>query len=80
MTDCVIAADGLSYERAAITSWLQHSNASPVTGKLLPHTRLLPNVLLRSATTITSMAVLLPERVFLDCGSLLDITLITATE
>ena len=49
MTDCVIAADGLSYERAAITSWLQHSNASPVTGELLPHTRLVPNELLRSA-------------------------------
>ena len=48
MTDCVIAADGLSYERAAITSWLQHSNVSPITGKPLLHQRLVPNILLRN--------------------------------
>ena len=52
MADCVIAADGLSYERAAITDWLQHNTVSPVTGKPLPHKRLLPNVLLRSAITL----------------------------
>ena len=49
MLDCVIAADGLSYERAAIASCLQHSDVSPVTGKPLQHKRLVPNVLLRQA-------------------------------
>ena len=49
MVDCVIAADGLSYEREAITSWLQHSSASPVTGQPLQHKRFMPNMLLRNA-------------------------------
>ena len=48
LTDCVIAADGWSYERAAITSWLQHSSVSPVTRKPLMHKRLVPNILLRN--------------------------------
>lgn len=52
MVDCVIAADGMSYERGAISSWLQHSSASPVTGQTLPHKRLLPNVLLRAAISM----------------------------
>lgn len=49
MVDCVIAADGHSYERAAITHWLQHSATSPVTGHPLQHKRLVPNVWVRSA-------------------------------
>ena len=53
MTDCVIAADGYSYERSAIASWLQHSMASPVTGHPLHHTRLVPNVLLRQAMAMS---------------------------
>ena len=49
MTDCVIAEDGYSYERSAITAWLLHNKASPVTGKPLQHLRLLPNVWLKQA-------------------------------
>ena len=48
MTDCVIAADGYSYERAAITSWLQGSNHSPVTGEGLPNKCLICNINLRA--------------------------------
>lgn len=49
MTDGVIAKGGYSYERAAITSWLQRNCISPVTGKPLQHKRLLPNVWLKQA-------------------------------
>ena len=47
MTDCVIAADGYSYERAAITSWLQTSQQSPVTGQALSHKHVLRNINLK---------------------------------
>ena len=43
----VIAADGHSYEKAALQDWLQHSNASPVTGILLPHNHVAANITLR---------------------------------
>ena len=49
MVDPVIAADGHTYERTAIQHWLQSSSLSPVTGDKLPHTRLVPNVLVKSA-------------------------------
>ena len=49
MTYNVIAEDGYRYERAAITRWLQHNRNSPVTGKLLQHKHLLPNVWLKQA-------------------------------
>ena len=49
MQDPVIAGDGHTYERAAIQHWLQGSSLSPVTGDKLPHTRLVPNVLVKSA-------------------------------
>ena len=52
MAECVIAADGYSYERAAITSWLQHSDASPVTGQPLQRTCLVLNFLLKQAMTV----------------------------
>ena len=52
MVDCVIAADGVSYERAAITSWMQRSSASPVTGQLLLHKHLLPNITLKNAISM----------------------------
>ena len=52
MVDCVIAADGVSYERVAITSWLQHSSASPVTGQLLLHKHLLPSITFKSAISM----------------------------
>ncbi|KAL3142061.1 hypothetical protein ABBQ32_004689 [Trebouxia sp. C0010 RCD-2024] len=49
MVDPVIAGDGHTYERTAIQHWLQGSSLSPVTGDKLPHTRLVPNVLAKSA-------------------------------
>ena len=44
----VIAADGHTYERVAMESWLQTCQragqlTSPVTGAALPHAGLLPN-------------------------------------
>ncbi|KAL3163244.1 hypothetical protein ABBQ32_009644 [Trebouxia sp. C0010 RCD-2024] len=49
MVDPVIAGDGHTYERSAIQHWLQGSSLSPVTRDKLPHTRLVPNVLVKSA-------------------------------
>lgn len=49
MMDPVIATDGHTYERTAIQHWLQGSSLSPVTGNELSHTRLVPNVLVKSA-------------------------------
>ena len=48
MIDCVIAADGYSHERDAITSWLESSNKSPMTGKDSSNTRLHLNSRLRA--------------------------------
>lgn len=47
MVDPVIAADGYTYERAAIQCVLQKSATSPVTGCTLPHKQIMPNVALR---------------------------------
>ena len=49
MVEPVIAADGHTYERAALEAWLLHNFTSPVTGDFLAHTRIVPNVLIRSA-------------------------------
>ena len=49
LLDPVIAADGHTYERSAIQQWLQGSSNSPVTADKLSHTRLVPNVLVKSA-------------------------------
>lgn len=49
MSDPVIAADGQSYERAAISKWLLSSDKSPLTGLKLSATTLIPNHALRSA-------------------------------
>ena len=49
MGDPVSCADGHSYDRAAITRWLQDHNTSPKTGMPLEHTNLVPNHALRSA-------------------------------
>lgn len=48
MKEPVIAADGHTYERKAVQEWLQHHKTSPVTGCVLAHIRLIPNVLIRS--------------------------------
>jgi hypothetical protein len=47
MVDPVIAADGFSYEREAITKWLQTSRVSPMTGAELSHRQVVPNHALR---------------------------------
>ncbi len=44
MQDPVIAADGHTYERDAMTTWLQQHHISPVAGQLLKHTRLVSNL------------------------------------
>jgi hypothetical protein len=48
MRDPVVAADGFSYERAAIEQWLQKSNASPKTGLELEHRFLTSNRTLKT--------------------------------
>ena len=45
----VIAADGHTYEKAALVLWLHANNTSPVTGKTLAHNRIVPNLSARSA-------------------------------
>ena len=48
MRDPVIAADGHSYEREAITQWFTTSMLSPKTGLRLPSSNLIPNIALRN--------------------------------
>lgn len=47
--DPVVAADGHTYERAAITRWLLNNNTSPLTGVQLAHKDLVPNYMLLSS-------------------------------
>ncbi len=47
MVDPIIAADGHTYERAAMQSWLKRHCTSPVTGAALAHANLVPNVVIR---------------------------------
>ena len=49
MTDPMVAADGHTYERAAIAAWLQRHTTSPVTKQPLPHIRIFPNQAARAA-------------------------------
>lgn len=48
MSEPVIAADGYTYERAALQNWLQHSVLSPVTRQIMEHSRFLPNTAIKS--------------------------------
>lgn len=49
MQEVLVAADGESYERAAIFTWLsQHEAVSPTTGLALEHTKLVSNLALRN--------------------------------
>lgn len=48
MRDPVMCADGHTYDRIAIESWLLTHDTSPLTNKTLPHTHLLPNHALRN--------------------------------
>lgn len=49
MEEPVIAADGHTYEMSAMKLWLQQNDTSPATHLPLPHKRLVPNVVIRSA-------------------------------
>jgi hypothetical protein len=49
MGDPVMAADGHTYERAAISDWLRLRDVSPVTGQPLSSAVLQPNYSLRQA-------------------------------
>jgi ubiquitin C len=49
MMDPVIAADGFTYERNAIQSWLTRTNRSPMTNQELSHKHLIPNRAMLSA-------------------------------
>lgn len=49
MVEPVIAADGHTYERAAMHHWLLQNDTSPVTQAALPHKRLVPNLLIKNA-------------------------------
>ncbi len=55
LVDPVIAADGYTYERAAVQSWLQDHETSPVTSAQLAHTRLVPNVIIKSAIALQQL-------------------------
>jgi len=48
MQDPVIAPDGISYEKQAIKKWFSKKKTSPVSGKTLKHTFLIPNHNLRN--------------------------------
>ena len=48
MTHPVIAADGHTYERAAIELWLKQHNMSPVSGQVLAHKRIVQNHIVKS--------------------------------
>lgn len=48
MGDPVVCADGTSYDRTAIETWLLSHNTSPLTGSVLPHKNLIPNLSLRA--------------------------------
>ena len=48
MRDPVVTADGFTYERGAISMWLQRHDTSPCTNQPLEHKMLVPNLALRS--------------------------------
>ncbi len=52
MLDPVIGSDGHTYERSAITQWLQNSGTSPITKQPMSLSNLVPNIALRD--TISS--------------------------
>ena len=48
MREPVIAADGQTYEKQAMSAWLQQHKNSPVTGEALAHNHLVPNTVIKS--------------------------------
>ena len=58
LVDPVIAADGYTYERSqgsAVECWLQNHETSPVTSAKLAHTRLVTNVVIKSAIALQQL-------------------------
>ena len=51
MKEPVIAADGHTYEKAAILDWLQLHAESPVTGEALFDHTVLPNIVMHGLLT-----------------------------
>jgi hypothetical protein len=49
MEDPVVAADGYTYERSMIATWLARNQRSPLTNEPMETTLLFPNHSLRSA-------------------------------
>lgn len=49
MNDPCVAADGYTYSRKAIETWLESNDTSPMTNLPLPHKNLIPNYTLLSA-------------------------------
>ena len=52
MEDPVVAADGHTYERSAITDWMSRNSTSPLTGDPFEHNNLVPNYAFRSVLDI----------------------------
>lgn len=48
MIDPVMTVDGHTYERKAISEWLETHDTSPLTGEALPQKWLVPNLLIRT--------------------------------
>ena len=48
MREPVLAADGHTYERAAIEEWFANHSTSPLTGEELDDTRVMPNHAVRA--------------------------------
>lgn len=51
MKDPCVAADGYTYDRKAIESWMKENDNSPMTNLPLQHKNLLPNYTILSAIT-----------------------------
>lgn len=45
----VLISDGYTYERAAITKWLERNDTSPITKAVLQNKDMVPNLTMRSA-------------------------------
>lgn len=56
MEPVVLLADGRSYERAAITTWLSAHDVSPITGRRLSSKDTVPNRALKSLIEAVAQA------------------------
>ncbi|RPF81932.1 MAG: hypothetical protein CBC65_001685 [Rhodothermaceae bacterium TMED105] len=55
MEDPVVASDGHTYERSAITDWMSRNNTSPLTGDTFEHKNLVTNYAFRSVLDIVAV-------------------------